>query len=510
MSASESSSVASYFAGNGEQRPELESVIFEIRTSTSISPYANIKGLSHFKDEQEFLLTIGSVFRIVNVESFDKQWFVQLALDKSDNRQMEELANYFIKEFFSKSPLLNLARILFQMSEYNRAEQYCIRADKELSSDDNNRSDLYRLLGEIYQNGKGDYQKAEEMYNKALFYSNNLSQSTTIQNHLGLLQNEMSNYNDALKTLENAEELCRKDNLFDNNVIVKLVTIYINMGIVYRHKLNFVKSLEYYNKALDLNLQIRPELHPSISHLYNNIGLLNSITCDYDASLTAYEKALKIQLQILPKIHTDLATVYNNMALVYMATENYSKALENFETAFNMFKELLRLDHPTLATLYHNIGDAYRCLKQYDKAANYLEKGLELRIQKLSLTHAHIAESYQSLGWTYSFLSNHEKALDFCKKALKIKPDDANVYHCMGMIYDAQCDYNNALSALRKAIDYYENFPAKRSIALVRVHKTIAAILNIQENTTDAIKHYNKAIEVYHDSKVLNTVVFIE
>ncbi|CAF5083647.1 unnamed protein product, partial [Rotaria sp. Silwood1] len=508
-SVSESSVTALNYAGNGEERPELESILFQIEINIPLSPCAHITKLSQFPNEEEILLTTGSVFRIVNVEPFYNRWIVELTLDKSDNRQMEELKNYLKKQLFNQSSQINLARILFQMSDYNRAEHYCIRTEKELASDDNDRAGLYQLLGEIYQNGKGDYNTAKEMYDKALCYSNNISQFATLHNHLALLQNEIGEYDTALKTLKKADALCRKDNLFDPFVVMNLANIYVNTGIVYRHKLDFVRSLQYYKKALDLNLQILPELHPSLSILYNNTGHLNCIICDYDASLKAYEKALNIQSQCLPKIHIDLATVHNNMAIVYMVTGRFLAALESFSKALNMFETLLETNHPTIATLHHNIGDTYQRLKQNDKAVNYLEKALEMRIEKLPLTHKHIAESYESLAWTYYHLLNYEKALDFCEKTLEIEPDSASAYHCKGLVFDSQCNYNRALSALQKALGLYENFPAKRTIAYVTVHKTIADIFTIQEKLNDAIAHYNKAIDLYHCGKVSNSTVII-
>lgn len=508
-SVSKSIAVPMLFAGDGEDRPTLESVIFQIEIDTSISPCANIEALSSFPDEEEMLMTIGSVFRIVNVEPFYNRWIVDLALNKSDNQQMEELTNYLKIELLNKSPLLDLARILFEISDYNRAEQYCIIADKELSLDNNDRTHLYQLLGEIYQSGKGDYKRAKEMYEKALSYSD-IDSQLAAQNLLGLLENEMGNYDAALKTLETAEALCCKHDLSDHNIISKLVNIYTNKGIVYRHQSDIAKSLQSYNQALDLNLQIRPVLHPSLATLYNNIGYLNCVKWDYDVSLEAYEKALNIQLQALPKIHKDLATVYNNIGIIYMATSKFTEALENYEKSLNMFKELLEADHPTIATLHHNIGDTYRSLKQYDKAVYYLEKALELRMHKLSPTHAHIGESWESLGWVYYRLSYYEKALVFCKKTIEIAPDNAAAYHCMGMIFDLQCNYDSALSSLQKAIDLYKNFPAKRNIMLAAVHKAIAIILTIQEKPNQALEHYNKAIEEYHSGKVSNAMIFIE
>ncbi|CAF0901561.1 unnamed protein product [Adineta ricciae] len=508
-SVSQSREIALIYAGNGEDRPELESVIFQIEINERLSPCCNIRDFSQFSNEEELLLTIGSVFRIVDVKPSGDQWIIYLTLDKSDNQKMEGLKNFLRQDLFHETALINIAKILFRMSDYNRAEQYCIRAEKELSSDNNDRVGLYQLLGEIYQNGMGDYNKAKEMYDNALSFSDNVSQFVKIFGNMGLLQIQMGSYDMALTTLNQAERLSRKYNLSNSSAINTLANICTNIGITYRHKLNFIKSLQYYRHALDLKLQIVPELDPSLAALYSNIGNLSCITCDYEASLKAYENALKIQLQCLPEKHKDLATVYNNIALVYVTTERYSQALENFKKSLNMFEALLDADHPAIATLYHNIGDTYQRWKQYDIAVINLEKALQLRIQKLLPTHKHIAESYESLGWVYYYLSNYEKALDFCEKALKIEPNSPSVYNCMGIIFNLQCNYSGALSTLQKSIDLYEKFPAERTMALAKIRTTIGNILSIQKKFDDALKHYNKAIETYHSGKLSNSSDFI-
>ena len=510
LSVSKSSSVASLFSGRGEERPELESVIFEIEANAAVLSGAYIKDLTNFKEEEEILLPIGSVFRIVDIEDYDDFWSVKLILNKNDNKKMEELFEYLKEDLYDDCPSLSLATILFQMSDYDRAEQYCNKADTELPSNHTNRFDLYVLLGDIYRNGIGDYERAKQYSDLALSHSNTPLQSITFHNQVGVLQFDMGRYDAALEILKEAEMLCQKNDSSSGNIQLTLASIYINQGIVYRHKLSFVQALQNYSKALDISLKNRPKLHPSLAVLYNNIGYLNCILRENDAALTAYENALKIQRQALPERHTDIATVYNNLGNVHLVMEQYSKALECFDKAKNMFNQLLEEGHPKISTLYHNIGDAYHLSNQSDKAVSYLEKALELRIQKLPSTHMHIAESYESLGWVYYKLLQDKKALESCQKSLKIQPNCANIYFCMGNVYNSRCSYDDALFALHKAIELFEKFPAKRSESIVMIHVTVAEIYVAQEKDDDAIRHYEKAVEICCREKITNPKVLMK
>ncbi|CAF1592262.1 unnamed protein product, partial [Didymodactylos carnosus] len=103
LSASTSSEVALMYSGDGEDRPTLESVIFEIEISTSVSPFANIKTVSYFKTENEVLFTIGSIFRIKDVlPQTDTIWLVQLVMDKRENQDIEQLTEHLKKEIGDK------------------------------------------------------------------------------------------------------------------------------------------------------------------------------------------------------------------------------------------------------------------------------------------------------------------------------------------------------------------------------------------------------------------------
>ncbi|CAM4851941.1 unnamed protein product [Rotaria magnacalcarata] len=63
--------VAIMYAGNGSERPALESVIFEINVDMAIEeskPFANIQHMSYFHDENEILFSLGASFRIMSVD----------------------------------------------------------------------------------------------------------------------------------------------------------------------------------------------------------------------------------------------------------------------------------------------------------------------------------------------------------------------------------------------------------------------------------------------------------
>jgi hypothetical protein len=169
ISVSKSSNVALMYAGDGEERPQLESVVFEIEINRRLSTFANIQNVSYSKDENEVLFTVCSVFHIAEVvQHTDKICWITLVMDAAANDDMETLSAFWKKDMDFNSPLLNFTHILYRMGENERAERYCKIVDEQLNLDDQDRVRLYDLIGKIHQAGKADFQAAEDYYKRTI------------------------------------------------------------------------------------------------------------------------------------------------------------------------------------------------------------------------------------------------------------------------------------------------------------------------------------------------------
>jgi len=82
--------------------------------------------ISKIKDEEEILFSVGTVFRIENVETVpgsDKNWYIPLKLiSDDDNNETSELRNELEKEFCDNFNMYSLGHALIQMGEYEKVE----------------------------------------------------------------------------------------------------------------------------------------------------------------------------------------------------------------------------------------------------------------------------------------------------------------------------------------------------------------------------------------------------
>lgn len=140
---------------------------------------------------------------------------------------------------------------------------------------------------------------------------------------------------------------------------LSIASCYNNIGAVYSEQNDFQNALIYCLKALDIRLGILNENHPDLANNYSNAGVLSNILEDYDDALTYFQKALKIQLEIYGEINPEIAASYQNIAENYEALYNYPKALEYHQKALNTNKALFEAGHPDIASSYEALGKLY-------------------------------------------------------------------------------------------------------------------------------------------------------
>ncbi|CAF1318991.1 unnamed protein product [Didymodactylos carnosus] len=141
LSTSKFKDVALIFAKCVPISEQLQAVLFDIYIENTkrydTKPFADVTNVSYFKDEDEILFDLGTVFRIIDIEYdlHEKIWNIKLKLiGKNDNK----LRNVYvsIKRLFPKATtFISLGVILRDMGEYDKAEKYNLEYLNTLNDD---------------------------------------------------------------------------------------------------------------------------------------------------------------------------------------------------------------------------------------------------------------------------------------------------------------------------------------------------------------------------------------
>ncbi|CAF0947859.1 unnamed protein product [Adineta steineri] len=160
------------FLKDSDDTENLEAILFQIDADPNMAitkPFADITKFSEFKDEAEVLFMLGSIFRLDSVKRRKNSqiWIIEMTLCNDEEHDLKQVLIDMKEQFMSEGiNLQTLAKILWEMSEFNLARKYFMRLLEQLSINDPLRIDLYQDLGKLEANA-GDLDKSMEWRRKA-------------------------------------------------------------------------------------------------------------------------------------------------------------------------------------------------------------------------------------------------------------------------------------------------------------------------------------------------------
>lgn len=151
------------FAREALQDRRKVSILMEIKVDkNTMIPVANITDFSAYKAEQEWLFSMGSVFRVGSLECLlDGIWVVPLTLTNDQDGQLNALKEHFKKSMTDRNTCLNFAKLMHQLAAWRKSEYFYLMA-LETETEQQRRSVLFNNIALI--NGE------LEQYNEALTY----------------------------------------------------------------------------------------------------------------------------------------------------------------------------------------------------------------------------------------------------------------------------------------------------------------------------------------------------
>ncbi len=304
--------------------------------------------------------------------------------------------------------------------------------------------------------------------------------------------------------------------------------LYTKLAGLYTDMDDYDKAIEAYTKVI--------ELRPNDAFVYISLGSIYETRGKYTEALGAYENALKIfpeykynylniaNVQYQMKEYKSAIENYNlflntysqhwearkSLAQAYLADNNPEKAAEEYENLFvnnnNHFDD------------YSNYGIALFEINNYEKAVEFLEKAVEkdsanltakvclaLAYQNLDKNDLALAQfndifkqnpNLHSLRFDYGNLladmGNNLQAVSEYQKYSQFFPKDSRVYKNLGLVYQRQKDYKNAILNYEKAITLNAND--------VNTKKELAACYHIEKDYVNALKYYDEVLAAEPDN----------
>jgi tetratricopeptide (TPR) repeat protein len=346
------------FLNQSSYSNDLERVLFQIHadpSKTSLKSFAFIKCNNSFRQTEEVLFTLGSIFCLNNIhQQSDGIWIIQLTLCTDNDQQLKDILKPYQKN--QQINILSFGNLLIKMGKLNEAEKFFMRLLNELSNNYQDIADCYYALGCIALEKKNadsslDWHK-KSLEIKLRILKEDDSSLADSYNSIGQIYIKKSDYQQALASYLRALKIIMQAN-GENNLNVALC--YTNIGGIYQKQENYISALECHQKALNIRQKNLPSDHPDLGISHNNIAIIYSCRGEYDLALEHYNIALKILENTLPPLHPEIAVSYCGFGLIYEQKDQLAKASSYYKKAAAIYRQVLSSTHPDVIQIEQHI-----------------------------------------------------------------------------------------------------------------------------------------------------------
>ncbi|MFW9995709.1 MAG: tetratricopeptide repeat protein [Candidatus Odinarchaeota archaeon] len=437
------------------QKDEISRLLVE--TAYNAGDYQQaFETASNFIAEDKYDFTICYLGGLSCLE-LDKPREAQTWLEKIlfDSRGLEEQFKAWV----------SLGKVFARQSKWERAIE-CYEKALELKKDEEN---FTKLLEISFNAGK---------YEKILNDINNCNTSTfEIKAWQVKAFTSLKRFDEAFQVIDRltAEltgdeqkklEKLRRDTQKDNDryqIEVQIAKRHIEEGLRYEYDRNLEKSVEAYQKAIELN--------PRDPLPYYNIGVIYSKLDKKKEMLEAYQQALSL--------NPDYEKVWYNLGCYYGQLKQREKAIECYDRAIEI--------DPGYTYAIFNKAYEYEGLENYQKAIECYKQYIELEHDDPS--------AYFNIAWNYKKLKKNSEAIRFYILTIKVDPSYAKAYNNLGVIFEEIGELRKARAFYKKALDLDSEYAlAKRNL------ETLASKLPEGKHPEDDIRAENYLIgeEIYN------------
>ncbi len=271
------------------------------------------------------------------------------------------------------------------------------------------------------------------------------------------------------------EALSIAERLKDKERIANAINL---LGIGYKKKGEFIRSLEYFEQGLELARQ--SDLEANIPQFLNNIGLIHANRGDLNEAMKYYLEALQLiegkgdQLAI--------ANLINNIGIIYFEQGKKTEALGYFERSLLIQRE--RKDSLGISIALTNVGES---LDDMERETEALEKYKEaLAISEQINDQYGVSYLLATMGEIRFNEGNYEVASDDFSRALEITDEigdiegKARILGLLGEVSQKQGDLNQSNEYCFEALSIAEKLGAKQTKR--DLYATIAGNYKLLEN----------------------------
>lgn len=291
-----------------------------------------------------------------------------------------------------------------------------------------------------------------------------------------------------------------------------MATALNNIGCTFNQDGDYARALQYYQKALDIQLQRFGENFPFVGTMYTNVGIALDHLERHDEAMQYFLKALAIRKVTLSDSHPQVALSYIDIGQAYSRQGRHTTALEHFNLALTIQVNHYGDRHKLVATTLSLIGCSYDRLSQPLKAVEYQKQVLDIQTRLLPPGSPELSATYNNIASGLSKIGKHEESIQYFTEALIIRKNIHGprsrelsvMYNNIGSAYHYKCDNKRSLEYFSRALEI--DLENGNSLGAASGFNNLAGCVDSfkKEENQKALDFYTRALELllkHHGSR---------
>lgn len=274
------------------------------------------------------------------------------------------------------------------------------------------------------------------------------------------------------------------------------------LGVFYRNRGKYEKSIGYHKKALSLANETRDTMQMLFA--LNNLGTVYRRIDDFPQSTESYLDVVRLinnYSNNSKKVLKSRAVAYNGLGNISMSQSDLKSALDYFRSAISVEEKLN--SWRGLAIDYLCMGSTYLGLNNIDSARYCYEKSLDLNIKNNSAVGQSIC--YKDLGYLYYNDKQYNNALVEFRKCLDKANETKEPFYIIG----GNISVGKGLLALKKYGDAYKYLKKGHDMAVeIKSNSEIASSSELLSEYYEKIGKPSEALSWYKRSKKFQNEIY--
>ena len=325
-------------------------------------------------------------------------------------------------------------------------------------------AESYLHRGLTYQHdlaaARADWDSCLIYLNKSLSHAESLSDSSCINNNLGVSYQMLGLIDSAVVSYSKAYTDLKSNSLVDG-----FVRAANNLGNIYLLRGRWNDALDIFQSGVEFMEQGGDSLN--LAATYENLAIIYQLIMQRTRAITYYNRALEIRKAMDDR--AGMARSYFYLGDVYQEMNDFEKAKEFYrqDLAFNTILH----NEPRLAETYDRLARVFQQSQVQDSALVYFQKSYDT-FEMLDDWHG-LTRSLVHQAAFRQKQKNFEQAITLYERALRLamdnnsKPDLAKIYDRLGDIYNFQDNLISAYDHYEQAAAIYEQLENFETLSLI-------------------------------------------